>query len=144
MMRYSMSQNVGHMAHAERGAHGARRTWGTWRTQNVGPMANAERGAHEARVRAGRGRRAATRRRDYNRHGTTTTPFVAPSEPNGTVIRQCQPRHRHASMTCHQRACESTRDQAIEHQKERRAALELNCGIAALTEAWTRIPHTGR
>jgi hypothetical protein len=49
MTRYSMSQNVGHIAHAERGAHGARRAWGTWRTQNVGHMAHAERGAHGAR-----------------------------------------------------------------------------------------------
>jgi hypothetical protein len=54
MMRYSISQSVGHMAHAERGAHGARKTWGTWRTQNVGHAAHAERGAHGPRVRAGR------------------------------------------------------------------------------------------
>jgi hypothetical protein len=85
MMRYSMSQNDGQ-----------------WRTPNVGQTPRASAPAAEEG--------AATGRHYYNRHGTATTPFVAPNELNGTVISQCHPRHRHASMTCYKRARESTRE----------------------------------
>jgi hypothetical protein len=47
MMRYSMSGNAGHLAHAERGAPGARRTRGSWRTPNAGHLTHASAPAAE-------------------------------------------------------------------------------------------------
>jgi hypothetical protein len=80
MMRYSMSQNVG-------------------RTPNVGHATRASApAAEEGRPPGG-----------TITTGTAPQPRLRPPEElNGTVISQCQPRHRHTSMTCQGHASQLT------------------------------------